>query len=109
MSTVEIALDPTLNAPPHEFVAAWNGSPECRAKAEAELGDAKTATYDPTRAAFAGAVLTGVATGVTTNALTELIQRALARRGATQPTEVVEVSQPGGARLLVVRVAQGSS
>ena len=109
MGNVEIALDPNLNVQPAEFVAAWNDTPECREKAGAEVGDAKAATYDPTLAAFAVAVLTGVVTGVTTNLINELIKRALAKRGVAKPTEIVEVSQPGGGRLLVVRVAAGSS
>jgi hypothetical protein len=104
-----IALSPDIGLSADEFVAAWNQDPERRQAAQAKLASAKGAAFDPALAQATTAVLGGLALGLATNALYDLIkkaiQEALARKGRPPArVEIIQVTQPDGAQVLVVRL-----
>jgi hypothetical protein len=91
---------------PAEFVAAWNAAPECRAVAEAHLEHPGGVQYDPALVAAGLAVLAGLASGVAGNALYDLIKELLFRQGFRKHTEIVQLEQPDGSRMLVVTIIE---
>jgi hypothetical protein len=102
----QIALPPELNVSPAEFVAAWNATPQCRAVAEAHMAQPKSVQYDPALVAAGLAVLAGLASGVAGNALSDLLKELLFRQGVRRRTEIVQMDQPDGSRLLVVTIIE---
>jgi hypothetical protein len=102
----KIVLSPELALEPADFVAAWNDTPTCRAVAEASLATWTVAQFDPTLLSQAGVVLSGVALGVVSDAVYDLIKRVLARQGVRKCTEILELEQPDGSRLLVVMIVE---
>lgn len=102
----QLALPPNLN--PADFVAAWNDNPACRTAAEARLAVLPPAQFDPTLTG-AAAVLSAVALGVASNALYDLIKAVLIQQGVRRQTEIVELQQPDGTRVLVVKIAEEKS
>ena len=107
-----IAFSPDLGVNPHDFIAAWNDAPECRALAEARLVPQPPQGFpiDP-QLVQQGLVLlsgaAGVAGGLALDALkdvvkdklTDYLEKKLSRKPAI---EVDSIRQPGGAYLLVV-------
>ena len=98
----QIALSPDLDLSSDDFIAAWNDTPECRDVAEARLAEPTSVQCDPFAAA-AVAVLSGVVIGVAANALYDLIKKALTKKGVTKQTEITQLEQPDGSRLLIVK------
>lgn len=105
MEPLQIALAPELGIRPEDFVAAWNDTPACREAAEAQFITPPQTQFDPLMAAGVAA-LVSIATGLLTNVLSALIQQALARRGIRKATEIIEIQQTEGGRLLVVKVVK---
>jgi hypothetical protein len=101
----QIALSPELGLNPDDFVAAWNDEAECRAVAEARLDEPDSAQYDPLLTG-AMAVLGSVAVGLATNALYDLIKGVLTKRGISRRTEILQMEQPDGTCLLVIRIVE---
>lgn len=100
----QIALSPELGLSPQDFITGWNETPECRALAHADLGESTSAQYDPLLAGAAVAVLGSLALNVVSNALYDLIKKVLAKKGVQQRTEIIQLDQPDGTRLLIVRI-----
>ncbi len=101
----QLALSPDLGLDPAEFVTAWNTAPEHRPIAEVRLAPSTgAAAYDPLLLAGAITVISTVATGVLTNVLSEQIKQLLAKKGSQKHTEIVELEQPDGSRMLVVQM-----
>lgn len=102
METIQIALSPDLGVSPADFVGVWNDTSTCRDISEAQLVTSSSTQFDPLLTAGL-AVLGSVATGLATNALYDLIKHALVQKGVQKPTEITEIKQPDGSRLLVVK------
>jgi hypothetical protein len=100
---VQITLSPELGATPQALAEAWNAAPGCRAVAQASVGRPKGAQFDPSVAVM---VLSGLALGVASNALYDLLKELLIQQGVRRRTQIVQVEQPDGARLLVVTVEE---
>ena len=99
---IEIALSPGLNVSPEAFAAAWNADPDCQAVGQAEIRQKGGTQFEPlTLAAF----LAGVAGSVAASVLSQLIIKALDSKKAGQQLEVLEVTQPDGSRVLVVKAS----
>jgi hypothetical protein len=97
---IEIALAPGLNVSPDAFVHAWNAHPECQAVGQAEVRKKGGTQFEPlTLTAF----LAGVAGSVAATVISHLIIKALGSKGSRQQLEVLEVAQPDGSRVLVVK------
>ncbi len=97
----QIALSPDLDLSSDDFIAAWNDIPECRDVAEARLAKPTSAQYDPFT--VAAAALSSVALGVTASALYDLIKKVLAKKDITKQIEIIQIEQPDGHRLLIVK------
>ncbi|MFQ5814822.1 MAG: hypothetical protein ACE5I2_16715 [Anaerolineae bacterium] len=100
----QIALPPELGLSSEEFVAGWNDDQDCLAIAEAGLAEPTTKQYDPTLATAALAVLGSVALNVASNAIYDLIKHVLAKKGVRRDVEIMQLDQPDGSRLLVVKI-----
>lgn len=101
-----IALDPELGLSSSEFIEAWNESPACTAMASASVEKEAAVNLDPglMHAALVG--LAGVATGVATNAIYDLIKQLLIDQDVKKSIEVVDVEQPDGGRLVIVKIKE---
>ena len=107
-----IAIDPNLDLSPDDFIAAWNGTPACRALAEAQLTTLSPEGFslDPQLVQRGLVLLTGAAgaTGaLALEALKDAVKDKLVDyfkdRLAKKPSiQVNAIRQPGGAYLLVV-------
>jgi hypothetical protein len=102
----QIALAPDLGLSARAFSEAWNDTPECRAAAQARLAGPTAEQYNPDLIAGAVAVLGSVAVGLATNALYDLIKAALLKRGVRKRTEMIQLDQPDGTRLIVVQIVE---
>lgn len=102
----QIAVPPDLDVKPAGFVETWNEDPACRAVAEARVAESTAEHYDPALVAGGLAVLGSVALGVASNALYDLIKRVLTRQGVRQQIEIMQLDQPDGSRLLVVKIVE---
>lgn len=102
----QVALSPELGLSPQDFADAWNKTPECRAVAQAKLSQPARAQFDPTVMAAVLTVVSGVAGGIASNILYDMIKERLAEQGVRKRTEIVEMVQPDGSRLLVVTIRE---
>ena len=102
-----IALPPELGLSSEEFVAGWNEDQECRAVAQAGLAEPTSKHFDPTLATATLAVLGSVALNVASNAIYDLIKHILIKKGVRQDVEIMQLDQPDGRRLLVVKIVAG--
>jgi hypothetical protein len=102
----QIALSPELGLSPEDFVAAWNGKANCHVVAEACMTSPKSAQFDPTLLGVTLTVVGSLALGVASNALYDLIKELLMDCGVRKRTEIVQVDQPDGSRLLVVTITE---
>lgn len=102
---IQLALDPDLSLTAVDFAHAWNDTPDCAAAATART-TAVPATYHlpPELIASGMAVLGGISLNLVSDALYDLIKLALARRGVQQTTEIIQLEQPDGTKLLVIRI-----
>ncbi len=100
----QIVLQPELNLSPGDVVEAWNGMPECQKVAKAHLTES-TSTQCSLFAA-AGVALSSVALGVISNTLFDLIKKVFVKKGVTKQTEIIQLDQPDGSRLLVVKIIE---
>lgn len=99
---IEIALSPGLDVPPDAFVDAWNADSECQAVGQAEVRKKGGTQFEPlTLAVF----LAGVAGSVAASVISHLIIKALEPKKPDQQLEVLEVTQPDGSRVLVVKAS----
>ena len=101
-----IALAPDLDLSARDFCLAWNETPECRVAAQARPAEPDSAEYSPDLVAGAVAVLGSVVVGLATNALYDLIKAALIQRGVRTRTEMIQLDQPDGTRLIVVKIVK---
>ncbi len=104
--TYQIALDPALSVSPAEFSAAWNQIPECLAVGKAERSTEAGAQLDPLLTAAVVTIVSGVLVNIASSIFYDLIKEALARQGVTQRTEIIEVTQPDGTWLLIVKIEE---
>jgi len=102
----QIALSPELGVSPQDLVDAWNETPACRAVAQATLEQPSGAQYDPTLMVAALTVVSSLALGIAGNMIHDLIKERLAEQGARKRTEIVQVEQPDGSRLLIVTITE---
>ena len=102
----QIALDPRLDLSSAEFAAAWNQTPKCRAAGTAHETTAVSKGFDPALATAIATVISGAMAGIATSIFYDLIKEALTRRGVTKQTEIIEMTQPDGTRLVVVRISE---
>ena len=102
----QIALSPELGLSPEEFVTAWNATADCTAVAEASVTAPQSAQFDPTLLGVTLTVVSSLALGVASNALYDLIRELLMEQGVRKRTEIVQVDQPDGSRLLVVTITE---
>lgn len=103
MDSLTIAFAPELATDAAGFVDDWNRTPDCRNIAQAEVGTAAAATFDPGMLTEAVALLTSVATGIAANMIYDRIKQVMAKRRGPAPVEIIELHQPDGTRLLIVR------
>lgn len=103
MDSLTIAFAPELATDAAGFVDDWNRTPDCRNIAQAEVGTAAAATFDPGALVDAVALLTSVATGIAANMIYDRIKQVMAKRRGPAPVEIIELQQPDGTRLLIVR------
>jgi hypothetical protein len=101
-----VALSPELGLSPEQFVAAWNATADCQAAAEASVTSPRSAQFDPTLLGVTLTVASSLALGVASNALYDLIPQLLAGQGVRKRTEILQVEQPDGSRLLVVTITE---
>lgn len=101
-----IALSPVLNFTAADFVTAWNNSPDCRSHGEVQRAEASRGQFDPSLFPDAVTILTDLAVGAAGNALYDLIKGVLAKQGVRKRTEIKQLEQPDGSRLLVVTIEE---
>lgn len=101
-----IVFSPDLNLTAADFVAAWDNSPDCRSYGEARLAEASRRQFDPSLLPDAVTLLTDLAVGAAGNALYDLIKGVLAKQGVRKRTEIKQLEQPDGSRLLVVTIEE---
>ncbi len=102
----QIALDPKLSVSPAEFVTAWNQSPECLTVGQAAEATATNREFDPLLTAALVTIASSVLVNIASNIFYDLIKETLARKGVTRRIEIVEVTQPDGTRLLIVKIEE---
>ncbi len=104
----QLAFPSDLGLGPEEFVTAWNATPDRCTIADIRLAPSSgAATYDPLLVAGVITVISTVATGVLTNVLPEQIKQLLTKKGSQKHTEIVELEQPDGSRMLGVTTDEG--
>jgi len=104
----KIAISSQVGISLDDFVTAWNETPECGDVAIARIAESRTKvrSFDPDLLTGALAVLGSVAAGVGTNALYDLIKKALTRKGVKKQTEITQIEQPDGTKILVVKIIE---
>ena len=102
----QIVLSPDLGLGAVDFADAWNETEECRSAGEARTGEPTAAQYDPALIGSTLAVLGSVAAGVTINAIYDLIKSVLVKKGVQKRTEIKQLDQPDGSRLLIVTITE---
>jgi hypothetical protein len=102
----KVAFSPELNINAHDFVSAWNSTLDCAARAEARLENTAGVRYDPLIDG-AVAVLSGIGIGVASNMIYDLIKRALSHQKVQKHTEIVQMTQPDGTQVLIVKIDEG--
>jgi hypothetical protein len=102
---VEVVLAPEVGRNAFQFVTAWNGTPECRAAAEARLPGLPGVSglvFDPSRLTGDVAVLSRLA--ASDLALEDLVRKALASAGVESAVAVLEQPGDGWMRRLSVGI-----
>ncbi len=101
-----IVLSPSVGLSAAGLADAWNESPRCRAQGDAWVEQTPAVQFDPQLAAVAATVISGIALGVAGNAVYDLIKLALLGRGMHKTTEMVEITQPDGTRIVYVKTIE---
>jgi hypothetical protein len=102
---VEIAISPDLQVTPETFAKAWNGDPQCREIASAEVRQKGGTQYEPITLM---AVLAGVAGSVAASVISHFIIKALDdKKPAASRLEVKETRRADGSRIFVVTSSGG--
>ena len=104
--TYQIALDPKLDVSPAEFTAAWNQTPKCLAVGKADQSTAARRDFDPLLAMALVTIVSSVLVNIASSIFYDLIKEALARKGVTKRTDIIEVTQPDGTRIVVVKIIE---
>ncbi len=104
--TYQIALDPKLSISPAEFVTTWNQTPECLAVGKAYRSAEASIQLDPQLANAIITVISSVMASIAANIFYDLIKDTLARKGVTKRTDIIEVTQPDGTRIVVVKIVE---
>ena len=102
----QIALDPRLALSPAEFAAAWNQTPKCQAAGQAAVATATNKGFDPALADALAVVISSVLINIASSIFYDLIKEALTQKGVTKRTDIIEVTQPDGTRLVVVKIIE---
>ncbi len=102
----QIVFPPDLGLSASDFIATWNETEECRSAGEARPGEPTAAQYDPALIDSTLAVLGSVAAGVAINAIYDLIKSVLVNKGVQKRTEIKQLDQPDGSRLLIVTITE---
>jgi hypothetical protein len=105
--TYQIALDPKLAVSPTEFTAAWNQTPECLAVGKAYRSANASAEFDPQLQQAIVKVVSELCVSLAGAILYDLIKGVLARKGVTKRTEIIEVTQHDGTRVVMVKMEEG--
>lgn len=101
---VQIALDPTLEIDAAEMAASWNADAQASRLGRLTVErDAGRTFHDPNALGLVLEVATVVASGVLVNVIHDFLKEKYYHR---PPPEVIEVPQPDGRRIIVVRVHQ---
>lgn len=101
-----IVFSPDLHLSAADFAAAWNETIDCRAVAEAGVSTTSQGQFDPTLFDGTMVLLGGLALNVVSNALYDLIKGVLVKQGVRKRTEIKQLDQPDGSRLLVVTIEE---
>jgi len=101
-----LTLDPRFDLSAREFADAWNASPACRATALARPEEGAPAQFDPSLAQAGQIVLEGLLIGAAGNALYDLLKALFIRKGIRRKIEIVEVTRPDGAHILVTSIVE---
>jgi hypothetical protein len=102
----QVALSPELGLSSEDFVRAWNETAACRAVADASVTSPRSAQFDPSLLGVTLTIASSLALGAAGNALYDLIRELLMGRGVRRQTEIVQIEQPDGSRLLVVTITE---
>ena len=97
-----LVLAPELQLDAAAFVAAWNTDPHAQRIASATLAPGASKQFSTDYMQIALTVVEILAGGVAGNALYDLIKTFLFAQGVRRRTQIVELTQPDGSRLLVV-------
>ncbi len=90
--------------PAQDFVTQWNADPICYALAYARI-DGSTKSVYASGVTVALPMLEVGAVDVDRAMFHRLIKRTLQKSLLYQPTEIVELAKPNGARVLLVKIA----
>jgi hypothetical protein len=99
-----LVLPPELGLEPADFVATWNDEQETRYVAEARLSPASSRRFDPTLATVAIELAIGVSSGVASAGIYDLIKKVVAKKGVQKHTQIVELDQPDGSKMLIMNI-----
>ena len=86
------------------LVAAWNADPHTQAVASATLARGASQQFSADYLQIALTIVEGLTLGVGGNALYDLIKTFLVTQGVRRRTQITELTQPDGTRLLVVTI-----
>ena len=105
--TLHIAVDPALDLTAEEFAATWNKSPHATSLSPATTAtDPATVNLPPELIGTGMVILSNLALNVVSNAVYDLIKQTLAQRKVTKKTEIIQLEQPDGTKLLVIRIEE---
>lgn len=101
-----LVLAPDLPVDAGAFVAAWNADPHTQPVATATLARGQSQQFGADYLQIALTIVEGLALGVGGNALYDLIKTFLFTQGVRRRTQITELIQPNGTRLLVVTIEE---
>jgi hypothetical protein len=100
----QIAFPPDLGITPEAFAAEWNADAESRSIGEARFDPDPSKQYD--FGVIIGLVIIPLLVSISANAFYDLRKARLVASGVRKRTQLIEVEQPDGSRLLVVVVEE---
>jgi hypothetical protein len=97
----KVVFSPEMDVNPKDFAEIWNNTPECREIAKAEASKVQDTQFDM----GVTAVILSIVTSAVGTALYELIKKAF--KGKHSDIEFVQIDQPDGTRIIVVKIKEG--